>query len=348
MIRFNNNKIITGYIKQLLKDFHLPKYRVLREDMDIFKDCIYISPKEDQYLLKGDINNTSIQTNTLYKWGREIVNITRNLKLYNNIYDSYTHEYLGDYLRFIRDSKNINLMSLYNCCSNVLDTKLNIRWEEQEQTKTFISSIDSELYKVYVIPAKYYENYTIGVDSDLGIEIIAGFYSNGNLLPSENGIYKDTYLRVDSISLNKPILYDKIKKLHLTKNLYLKEKDLKIFIKIPSKCKSSLVVLEGDFIDKDNIQLFYLNTNENYPFSNRLLEYIIGNIITPLDNIEENIQTVKQLTNPEDMLGRLTEQDREILYELIKEASKSNTSINNLDILGYYDKEAEALFRKEE
>lgn len=353
MIKFNNNNLLTGFIKQKLKDFNLPKYRVLRPDMMPFEDCIYLSPGDNQYILKGNSLGGTTKTNILYRWGKPLLNITKNLTLINNIYDYYTHEYLGDYLRFVRDSKNINLMSLYNCCSNNLVNNLEIKWLKGGVEKTFIDKVENTLYKIYMIPAKFYEKYTIGIDSDLGIEIIAGFYSNNSLIDiRQNGqvgdFYDSTYLKVSSLSLNNPILYDKIYNLNIDKNIYLREKDLKIFIKVPFNNKSSLVMLEGNFIENKKIQLLYLNTEETYPFSNRFIEYITGNVITPLDTIEENIKIVKTLTDPINILDKLTEQDRELLYNFIISNIGNNVLINTLDILGYYDKEAEALFRSKE
>jgi hypothetical protein len=61
-----------------------------------------------------------------YTYGDKLLNYTKNLYITNNVYDSYTHEYLGDYLRFKRDYLDINLMPLYNCFSNRTCDKLDL------------------------------------------------------------------------------------------------------------------------------------------------------------------------------------------------------------------------------
>lgn len=99
MFNFESQHILTGYIKQLLASFNLPKY----------------INEEEGYIITKDYN---------YYYNKPVKNYTKNLQVQNNIYNSYTHEYLGDYLRFQRDYNHLDLMPLYNCFSNKLVSNL--------------------------------------------------------------------------------------------------------------------------------------------------------------------------------------------------------------------------------
>jgi hypothetical protein len=152
-----------------------------------------------------------------------------------------------------------------------------------------------------------------------------------------------------------------------------REQDLKLFIKVPTTCRSSIVILEGDFrhfnnckyspnntnikeatpsteeikiyTDRNNhtsyvqatnesaaakdtwtytqnhsilnfgskedtikvdtntddftpigkLQLLAFNTGESYPFADRLVEYLSGSAITPVDEIPDNIKRVQKV-----------------------------------------------------
>ena len=111
-----------------------------------------------------------------YTYGQKILNYTKNLQIQNTVYDSYTHEYLGDYLRFHRDFANINLMPLYNCFSNRacphLDLSFTLGNNYEVKFKTD-QSLETTLYKYYMVPVKFFKNYTIAIDSSASIELPA-------------------------------------------------------------------------------------------------------------------------------------------------------------------------------
>ena len=70
----------------------------------------------------------------------------KNLIINNNIYDSYTHNYLGEYLRFQKHYNKLDLMSLYNCFSNETPKLLNI----SSSNPLFSFDTQEYGYKIYV------------------------------------------------------------------------------------------------------------------------------------------------------------------------------------------------------
>ena len=123
MISFNTNNIIVGYIKQLLTSFNLPHIHVYKQNETfLYDNALYI---KDGFIQKY-VNGKFFQVEP-FTYGRRIPNYTSNLSINSLIYDSHTHEYLGNYLRFLRDYKDLNLMSMYNCFSNRLISNLNIQ-----------------------------------------------------------------------------------------------------------------------------------------------------------------------------------------------------------------------------
>ena len=263
MYRFNNNNIVTYYIKQLLHDFNLPTIPVWKSGMKSYKDAFYIHNNVVARCLNtGDWTDfTTDNFKVVYdnfNWNKEYNNLTKHLVVNNFNYDSYTHEYLGDYLRFLKDYRGIDLMPLYNCFSNREVNSLTI----MDGTDEVLSNKDgSKIYMVNILP---FHEYTIFIDSIEKIEIASGYYDNGLINPFE-GLddtsssytfpYKSTYMSASCLSFNKPIVYDKMNKENMTSSTwanitspitYNQRKNLKMFIKIPSSTNtSSLVILEG-------------------------------------------------------------------------------------------------------
>lgn len=248
MLKFNDDNIYVGYIKQLLNSFNLPQCQIGDKE---FKQTLHYIKGNSLYLYSYDNIQEEGQTRRIsnYKRGDAIKNITKNLEIRSNIYDSYTHEYLGDYLRFLRDYDNLDLMSMYNCFSNVVAYNLDFTINGVN----FNSSSDE--YTIFAIPIKYNKKYTIAIDWHGTIDLCCGFYSNEqryqsplNVDASDNTLVeRETYLRVSGTRFNHPFVFDK--NVISTKYVrdYYNEKNFKLFLRVPTMCKSSIVILEGDY-----------------------------------------------------------------------------------------------------
>lgn len=371
MYKFSNNNIITGQIKQLLNEFNLPKYPVLTAGKPILKDFYYIY---NNYILKANtsgifeefsFDNFDIISSS-YTYGDKILNVTKNLVLDTNIYNSYTHKYLGDYLRFYRDYNGVDLMSMYNCFSNdvvytmkktisktinkisIVDGKKVV--EKELVDVDFDSANDN--YYIYMIPVKFFKKYTIAIDCDTKVELFSGLYDRTLLNLKYKDLYEfqynNTYHSISSCRFKKPFIYDKLldhyklfegQGTDIVKFFISQETNLKLFIKLPASCTTSITVLEGDYtknceiyfqdnhhdnlanLPVDNVikypingnttpvkntylsklQLLNVNSNYSYPFSDRLVEYLFDNVINPKDEIQENIRALQYtLSNMQD------------------------------------------------
>lgn len=392
MLTFNNNHIFTGYLKQLLASYPLTKYRVCNQahpetwiaslpasiggkfpqtDVYYLKDALIQKwqyyANTDTYVWQPikanftDIKNA--ETSDHYQWlqGVKDLNHTKTLRVNNNLYDSYTHEYLGDFLRFIRDYHGLNLMPLYNCFSNKLATSLDV--VVYDYTNTPIAHFDAQdaRYKIYAVPVKLFKEYTIAIECDGMIECCVGVYnqhtkavtSNYNqeasVLAWEYGekvltkLHTLTYKHFANMRFTQPILLTTLlrdclnelaslqvfganRQLGLLANM---QQDLCLFLKVPATLQSSIVVLQGNYVSNNDrsitngsvidnnrsiinfqhvatttmdtqslktpLQLLRINTGTSYPFSDRLVEYMLGQTITPLQTIGDNVRRIRHV-----------------------------------------------------
>ena len=136
-------------------------------------------------------------------------NETKNYVIKNNIYDYYTHEYLGEYLRFIRDFHNVDLMPLYNCFSDHICNNIELTFDiGKEDKKSITFSGSNPEYKIYMLPVKLFQKYTIAIDCQQEYELCCGIY--GKYLDTRQifkSIPEKTYKKVIG-QFSKPILYD--------------------------------------------------------------------------------------------------------------------------------------------
>lgn len=315
MFKYNNTHIFTGYLKQMLSAVNIPTCKIYTKD---FSEYYTKYGKEDPRVIESidTLNSERLATRVNYLRNNELYNffwdyssakldlnhdnatwrktsnifyssdtaipgLTKTLNNSGNIYDADTHEYLGDYLRFLRDYYDLNLMSMYNCFSNKIYNNVYFTFktnsaENQIETNTVIFDSRDSRYHIYAFPVKLFSDYTIAINCNQSIEMFCGLYSTklvtgGKDLNKALDLAKRTYKKVNKTFFNQPFLYDKLnvnywnfdieapenekgQRRLLDSDSFItrwdiinREQDLKLFIKIPASCKSSITVLEGDF-----------------------------------------------------------------------------------------------------
>ena len=371
MLKYNDDNIYGGYIKQLLASFNLPQCPIGNKG---FAQSIHYIEGNSLYFY-NNVDGTTTRVSS-YKENEKIENITKNLEIRNNLYDSYTHEYLGDYLRYVRDYKGLDLMSMYNCFSNVAmsNTSFIVKGSSFDTTQ--------DEYTIFVIPVRYDKKYTIAIDWHGPIEMCCGYYSGGKRYSSylnqgDNVVENATYLKKNDARFNHPFVYDKLVNNNVFNNDYAEEKNFKLFLKIPTICKSSIVILEGDYtrganllLDKEKIiinrdgdiylngildyvnipQLLSMNYQKSFLIADRLMEYLSNQVITPIDPVIDNIRRLQTKLNKEEDIGRSWYEyygiwDDPKIRDYLYVRSIDNDDINKYyDMLGYLDKDVERTF----
>ena len=398
MLEFNSRNITSGYIKQLLSSIYLPSCKVFKSEKDLKnyfsgasttsylpdynEDLVVIiknyKGNEDWFVkVKQDL---STEPYMRYWYNHFHPNLTKKLRLENDLYDSYTHRYLGDYLRFIRDCFDVDLMSMYNCFDNTIEIQNNKKYliTPIKYGKTYsIFSLKNSI--TYFIDTDYVENrLNIKEQSKLSRNLFSSCILFNPLYPSSEMITQN----------------DNIQAVNRFTNVF-REKNLRLIIEQEINDNSPFVILEGDYSTYkpyfSNIQINYekennkyryedaynniftgninisnfqlvneLNRNqENYPVADRLLEYLFGNVITDLDPISKNIIDAKKkfsfryqrnnlgqlVVNLNSINGKFTIMDRFKMLDAISMNQKYDT--DKQDLLGFVDKDVEAVLDDE-
>lgn len=352
MKTFNNSDLFTGYLKQLLHTFHLPKLKVYTArharylethgtespeilgtveatpttvpDANVISGALPVRPNLNvryfPYIKDGEIqeyvngkwqnikeNEIKVLSTFKYVYGEKILNYTKNLKINSNTYDSYTHEYLGDYLRFQRDFLGLDLMSLYNCFSNRACEKLKYTWMLEAADDAVKVSFDTSdpNFKIYMLPVKLFQRYTIAIDSAVPIEMCCGIYGDYQDKRSKFKLIPQyTYKRVASSTFSQPFIYEALAYSDNKKNTFIdqflqngeaatnslielaqNESDLKLFLKVPVHNTSTVVVLEGDYRTW-NSSIWDMNGNNFDPADDSALAQIIWEQQKKKDNTD--------------------------------------------------------------
>lgn len=401
MIGFNDSSIYVGQIKELLSSFWLPTCAVVPSGTE---------PKKCEALAKG---GNYIQGNALFLWdgfngrrlspykaGDFIPNLTKRLEIRNNYYDSYTHAYLGDFLRYVRDYLGVDLMGLYNCFT----------WDMPKYVDSLaagegrVFSSNDGAYDLYMFPAKFGKEYTFAADWHGRIEVCACLYDANIVLNQasgdnlNNGLAKATYASFSGMRFSRPVLYTGLKEKSPEKySAGESAGKLKLFVKVPRGCESSIVFMEGDwraasstylsqtstkalksrtvlslkgptplpdgeraegfsgfdYVSKN--QLLSTNDGGRNQLADRLVEYLSSNAVSPLDPITRNVAKLQAKYEAEGRFDRCAVASRldrlgnhyGIWDDALRRATwayedKSGMLDDYYDLLGYFDKDAEA------
>lgn len=260
MQTMNNNSILTGYIKQLLRDFNLPKADYLRPGTYIFKGMRYVDQHNIYRCVKTSSfdgkSHENLEEVTAYVYGNEYLNITRKLSSTVCTYDYKTHEFLGDYLRFYRDYKGINLMSMYNCFGGRIGKFIDLSFKLEDGSSVKFDSSDATC-SIYVVPVRLQNEYTIAIDCSTAIEVVAGIYDGSRLVVDNENLYKSTYFRHSGSMFARPFVYRRLKNLSVSmaESIANQERNLVLLVKVPVGNSSSFSVLEGDWLSSTDCVL---------------------------------------------------------------------------------------------
>lgn len=299
-------------------------------------------------------------------------------------YDPDTHKHLGNYLRNLRDHTGLDLMPFYNCYSGYEVDDIALRKPTQEELAGIKSYKDSFAiekvpvgYRMIAVPIKFNKDYTIAIECPYEFTMRAVIYNESGMveiptpIKSLNKYYysnrlASSYRIVACSHFDHPFVYN-VKT--TDPELYNRQKDLYLFIQIPKKANSSVVVLEGDYTKLGaiecyedsvrkyslykNLTLLQQNTRESYAFTDRLIEYLLLNVVCEQEEIYGNIKRAQEsLAKLDPIYGLYANSDRiskgvwddKIRNGIMRLLENNENDIFFRDQDGYVNKDIEDLF----
>lgn len=335
---FFTDTLMSRFIKRLLRATNLPLYHIVEDDSDLVVGCKYIYKDfiiqcEKSGRLKLSSQDILYPSDTIYPSNRllpghkyqvaefKVLDYYRSddEQIHYNFhskfmyYDSETHYYLGEYLRYLKDRTDLDLMAYYNCFNyqmieNITLDRLAPNHYEMKKPKN---------KKILAIPVKFGRSYTLAIDSDTPVELRTLIYDKdiGNVAEERfsDKYYSDDinyYELFSKTNFTDPILISI--PLPADPQLYAQEKNLYLAIQVSADNNSSVVALEGDYLgswinnqinyeydtDKRRVSkpaLLHFNCKTSFAFSDRLIEYLLLNVINPTEDISQNIEYVNRL-----------------------------------------------------
>lgn len=273
MIKLNDDSMYVGQIKQILHNFNLPKCGIGNQFPAANKHFLF-----QNAIWRWDDNLNPVYC-TPYVFGDEYLNFTGRFDIENLIYDRKTHRYLGNYLRFLRDYCNLNLMSMYNCFDQEINNEeISFKYIEHSVEKEIsFTSNKHSIYACYKIPISF-NNVTISTHNNTYIDACL---SIKNKHPSDQKLinqfaslsYRKMKNHSATIYKTKDIIETILEEQKNSKTLcnFIKSNlfNLELLIMLPITLETSVVVLEGEytenskFADENFIVYKYKADNNN-------------------------------------------------------------------------------------
>ena len=349
MIKFNKESSLGYYIQNLLRNTYIPR-------------CLSINPS-NKSIVDNPITNTFIENNHFYryvngekklfiqyKFGEKLPGLTSNFISNQNYYSSETHEALGNYLRAFDDYYQMDLMGMYNCFSNRLLSNVFLPLTASDKGSVYPYQNNREIrdasyIKTTLFPIRVGEKYNIKIFNNINGNIIVQpvFYSKGNLRgisisedDEKNLVFPSTSYSESNFQYT--LSYEEEAKETLLNN----QNSLYLIIQVPTMDKELLIsaVEQPHYINPINVSLLQTNPGYNRPFSDKLVEYLIGNAITPVDEIHQNIENIQAILISEKFKKEYVE-NNPTMEELMKNLQIGifNEPMRRIIYYAFFDKE---------
>ena len=139
-----------------------------------------------------------------------------------------------------------------------------------------------------------------------------------------------------------------------------------MLIQLPFNINSSIVILEGDYTNsklknvidissvsdmsgyelcdllRNDLSLLQLSDQQSYPYSDRLIEYLLFNVITDRDEFHHDIEDIQDKYSQYYKSSKLYGiWDNILRYKIYMDFNK-NKKISNIDTNGFVDKDTES------
>ena len=269
-----------------------------------------------------------------------------------------------------------------------------VPWKESNEYYA-LQSIDAiyngkvnDSNKVYIVPIKFNKIYSIYIDSYTPFKIqpvyYDGVFAKGIYDYSEDRLIGST--TVNYCSKTQPFIFNSIISIqksveNVLSTSKLVEDHLVLLVQVPKSNKSPLVVLEGDYSDiglnNNSLPKLYVGNGCSDPlifksvpsltrnlgnvenaFSDRLIEYLMNNVIVKNSSIKNNIERVQSYITSSTALKKLGNVyskeikkdvwDYNMQYYIYNLVTSKNNKFNKLyaDINGFIDKDTEFILSK--